>query len=579
MKIRLLAFFGSFVFLSVLARPIDDPSKDYLVIENPGQVIPGGTLVYGVVSDSPNKGLLDFSLYEDGSDAAFIGLFAESLIGSDENRKLDNSGASDIEFDKDAKTILIKIKDNVKWHDGVPVTVDDYIYALEVIADPDYTGVRYDSEFRNIVGVEEYHDGKSKSIFGLEKIDDRTIKVHFKKFNPSVKIAGGLWSYAMPKHYLSDVPVKDLAQSDKVRLKPIGFGPFIVENVVPGESIKYRKNPDYWKGAPKLDGVIAKIVSTATVIAGMRNGEFDLVSGLPTSNYDIYKDLKNFQFTIQPAFSYGYIGFKLGHWDVDKKRVIYDPKSKMANKSLRQAMGYALDNDLIAKSFYHGVPTRANSAIVPAFKDVWDPDLKGYTYDPEKAKNLLDLAGYKDLDGDGYREDPDGNKLVIKYAQSSGGPVAEPIAQYRIQAWKAVGLKVELTDGRLLEFNNFYDRLDRDDPQIDVYSGGWGTGSDPSPTGLYGPLSRFNYTRWEDSRNTELLEEIDSEKSLDDEYRKKAFKEWQEYFSEEAPIIPTLFSRAITPVNNRIKYYNASRGEDGTGWEQIEFVSDKPIRE
>ena len=88
---------------------------------------------------------------------------------------------------------------------------------------------------------------------------------------------------------------------------------------------------------------------------------------------------------------------------------------------------------------------------------------------------------------------------LLTIASMSGGEVAEPMAQYYIQAWEAVGLKVELLDGRLQEFNAFYDRVGRDgedDTQIDIYAGAWGVGIDVDPTGLYGQEALYNFSRF-----------------------------------------------------------------------------------
>ena len=81
-----------------------------------------------------------------------------------------------------------------------------------------------------------------------------------------------------------------------------------------------------------------------------------------------------------------------------------------------------------------------------------------------------------DVDGDGFREDQDGNELTINFASMEGGDIAEPLSYYYIQAWEEVGLRVQLTDGRLQEFNTFYERVQNDDEAIDIYQGAWGVG-------------------------------------------------------------------------------------------------------
>ena len=193
--------------------------------------------------------------------------------------------------------------------------------------------------------------------------------------------------------------------------------------------------------------------------------------------------------------AYSYIGFQLGEFKDGK--IIPDPNKKMANQSLRQAMGYAFDMDAVNENFYHGLRPRANSMIIPPFS-FHNPDLEGYYYNPEKSMDLLDEAGYVDVDGDGFREDPNGEPLVINFLSMSGGEIAEPMAQYFIQCWQDIGLNVQLNDDRLWDMNAFYDKVQSDDPTIDVFQGAWGTGTNPDPSGLYGNDAAFNLQRYTD---------------------------------------------------------------------------------
>lgn len=96
----------------------------------------------------------------------------------------------------------------------------------------------------------------------------------------------------------------------------------------------------------------------------------------------------------------------------------------------------------------------------------------------------------------------------------SGSDTDEAIAEYYRQNWKEVGLNVELTTGRLIEFNSFYDKVEADDPEIDMYMAAWKTGTNPSPSGLYGEGAEFNLSRFVSAELTEMLEDIDSEKSM-----------------------------------------------------------------
>lgn len=468
--------------------------------------------------------------------------------------------------------MTIKIKDNVRWHDGEPVKAEDLEYAYLVIGNKDYTGVRYgDALIQDIVGMDEYHSGKADKISGIKVIDDKTLTITWKHANPSVLT--GIWAYPLPKHYLKDVPIKDLAKSDKIRKHPIGFGPFKVKKIVPGESVEFVRNDDYWAGKPNLKGVILKVVSPQVVLQALKKGEIDIAE-FPTDQYVSAKGTKNIQFVGKIDLAYNYIGFKLGHWDAKKQENVMD-NPKFQNKKLRQAMAYAINNKEVADRLYHGLRFPATTLIPPSFPGYHDKNAKGYTYDPEKAKKLLDEAGYKDVDGDGFREDPNGKKFTINFLSMSGGDIAEPLAKFYMQCWKDVGLNVQLVDGRLAEFNSFYDMVEKDNPKVDVFAAAWYTGTDVDPYGLYGRNVMFNYSRWVNEKNDELLEKGHSEQAFDKEYRKKIYNEWQALMNEEVPVIPTLYRSIIYAVNNRVKNFTVDPSSKLT-WKDVAVTSEQP---
>ncbi|QTM98812.1 oligopeptide ABC transporter substrate-binding protein [Sediminibacillus dalangtanensis] len=521
---------------------------------NQGEAIEGGTLNFGLVSDTAFEGTLNFNFYSGNPDAQVISWFDESLLDVDENYAYTNDGAATLDVDREAKTITFKIRDNVNWHDGEPVTAEDWQFAYEVIGHPDYDGIRYGSDFTIIKGMEAYHNGKADTISGIEVIDEKTMKITYDTFTPSL-LSSGIWSYAMPKHIFKDIPVADMSSSPEVREHPIGMGPFKVDSIVPGESVTFVKNEDYWRGEPNLDGVTLKVINPNVVVQALENGEVDLVDSFPTDQYPENADMSNVEFVGDVDLAYTYIGFKLGKWDADAGEVVPDPDAKMADVDLRRAMWHAVDNDAVGKKFYNGLRWNASTLIPPSHPDYHDDSIEAPTYDPDKANQLLDDAGYEDVNGDGIREDKDGNELVINFASMSGGDTAEPLAQYYIQAWEAVGLKVELLDGRLQEFNTFYDRVEADDPEIDIYQGAWSVGYDVNPAGLYGRDAAFNYTRYASEENDALLQEGVSEKAFDEAYRQDVYSKWQELMVEEIPVFPTVYRAVIIPVNNRVQNY------------------------
>src|SRR5690625_4436408 len=158
----------------------------------------------------------------------------------------------------------------------------------------------------------------------------------------------------------------------------------------------------------------------------------------------------------------------------------------------------------------------------------------------------------------------------------SGGDIAEPLANYYIQSWRDVGLNVQLTNGRLIEFNTFYDMVENDDPDIDIYQGAWGVGSDVDPSGLYGRTAAFNYPRYASEENDRLLAEGLSEEAFDQEYRQKVYSEWQELMVEEIPVFPTVYRAVLVPVNNRVTDYFVGNGTGKYRYE-IGVTQDEPF--
>lgn len=553
---------------------IDDFSN---IKTNEGEAIEGGSFTYGLVSDTAFEGTLNFNFYSGAPDSEVLSWFDEGFLTWDANFVYTNDGAATYESSEDGRTFTFKIKDNVNWHDGQPVTAEDWLFAHQVLAHPDYDGPRA-GDILNIEGMAEYIAGTADTISGIEVVSDKELKITYLEATPSL-ITGGIWTYPLAKHIFGDMAVADISSSPEVRQNPIGFGPFKVDTIVPGESVTYVKNEDYWRGEPGLETVTLKVINPNVVVQALEKGEVDTVSSFPVNQYPENADMSNVEFLGVVDRAYSYVGFKLGTWDEENKVVKYNPEAKMADKNLRKAMWHAVDNNAVGDRFYHGLRWAGTTLIPPSHPEFHDATNPGAAYDPELAKQMLEDAGFVDVDGDGFREDKNGNELVMSYASMSGDDIAEPLAQYYIQAWEAVGLKVELLDGRLHEFNSFYDRVGnggKDDPAVDIYAGAWSVGIDVDPSGLYGSNVLYNFSRWENEDNDRLLAAGISEEAFDVEKRKEIYNEWQALMTEEAPVFPTLYRSKVVPVNNRVLNYSIG---DGTGLyvSDIQVTQDTPI--
>ena len=545
-------------------------------VTHDGTPIKGGTLKYAIVSSSPFSGIFADELSSDTNDSSIGGLIDESMFDYDENRKLTNTGLASIEFDVENKTATVTLNSkDYKWSDGQPVTIDDYIFAYQAIGNKDYTGVRYDDDYKNVVGMEEYHDGKADSVSGLEKVNDYTVKIHFKEMSPSMQLAGGsVCAYIMPKHIFKDIPEAEWEKSDYVRgTKFVGLGQFKIESIVAGESVTLVPNEHYFRGVAKVDKVVMEVVSPDNIVSEMKAGNYDIAT-MPNSQYEAYKDLTNVTFLGSQASAYEYIGFHLGKYDKETGKNVTDPNAKMADVNLRQAMAYALDIDAAGQNLYNGLQHSSNSIIIPFFKDIYNKEQEGFTYNPEKAKQLLDEAGYKDVDGDGIRENKDGSKLQINFAARTRDEANESLVQQYLNWWKEIGLNVQLYTGRTIELNSFYDKVQADDPEIDVFAAGWSTGYDPNPSGLFGETAQFNFERYVDAEGTAIMNKISSTESFDSAKNVEFYKEWQKYVHDKAFIFPTLVGEELTAVNKRVKYYDVNLGGKKSALYQVELTSE-----
>ncbi|MCD5570606.1 oligopeptide ABC transporter substrate-binding protein [Lactobacillus delbrueckii] len=535
----------------------------------------GGSVTVAEEVDTPVKGVFSNELSDSAPDSDFMAFGNEGLFATDDQYKINNKGAATFKMDRQAKTVTIEVKKGVKWSDGKQVTAKDVEYSYEIIANKASQSSRYTSSLADIVGLAEYHDGKSKKISGIEMPDGengRKVVLHFKEMKPGMTQSGNgfFWESAAPYHYLKDVPFSKLQSSDKVRKNPLFFGPYKLSKLVRGQSATWVRNPYYYRGKAKLDKITISVISPNSASQSIKSKKFDMID-VVNSQWKEVKGTKGYNFVAQIPLQYSYMGFKVGKWDKKTGSVKMNKNSKMSNRYLRQAMGYAMNVDEVTQHYTQGLSFRVKTLVPEGFGDFHDKSVKGFPLNIKKANALLDKAGYKKKKGETYRRDPNGNKLTIHLAAMSGSPNQEAIVQNYIQQWKKIGLHVTLTTGRLLEFNSFYDKVKNDDPSVDVFMAAWGLSSEPTQDDLYGPKAPFNFTRFATSENTKLLKEMGSDKAFNHSYRVQKFHEWQQYMQKEAFVIPLTNAYKITAVNSKLVNYSTKPSKLATLWYETGF--------
>lgn len=541
------------------------------------EVKQGGTLKVALRSESPFTGIFSDELQTVSTDAEVASPGEESLFDTDDSFKINDKGPATMKIDQKAKTVTITVKKGVKWSDGKQVNAKDLEYPYEILANKATKAQRYSSNFELIKGMKEYHAGKAKTISGIEMPEGpngRTIVLHYSELKPGMTNSGNgyFWESASPYHYLKDVPFNKLQSSDKIRKKPMYFGPFVLTKLVRGQAATWTPNKYYWRGKPKLDKIVYQVVSSNSTSQSIKSHKFD-VSDVINSQWNEVKDTKGVTFVAQIPLSYWYLGFKVGKWDAKAGKNVMNPKSKMNNKALRQAIGYAMNIDQVTKHYTHGLSFRVPTLIPAQFGDYFDKDIKGYEYNIKKANQILDKAGYKKKGK--WRVQPNGKPLKIKFLALQGSSTQEPTIQNYLQQWHKIGLNVSLVGGRLTEGNSFYDKLQNDDPEVDMFEAGWNLASEPSPKSMYGEDTPSNYQRFVTPENNKLLKEMDSQKAFNHKYRVEKFHEWQKYMFDNAYLIPTTNSYKIEAVNSKISGFSLKASQNNNGhqlWYQVGFI-------
>jgi len=529
-----------------------------------------GTLKLALVSNAPFQGITDPVLASNASDSqAFAPGGLNNLFNVDKNYKIINGGLADQKLDRKAKTATITIRKDAKWSNGSDVTAKDVEYAYEVLGNKKSTSSQYSSDFENIEGMADYHTGKSDTISGITFPDGETGKVavlHFKQMSPSMKFSGNsyIWGSIEPYEYIKDVPIAKLAASEQIRKNPIFTGPYKMDKLVEGESTSWSPNKYYYGKKAQIGHITINVVSQNNIDKAIQSKKYDstvvsVAGSLGGTDYKALKNTKGYKNVGEPALGYSYFAFNLGHFDTKTGKNVVDSNKKMANKSLRQAMMYALNVDQVSKKFGNGVKWRANTLIPPIFTKYYDKTATGYPLNIKKANKLLDDAGYKKRNGSKWRSDPNGKALTINFGAMSSSATTEATYQDYLQQWHKVGLNVKMATGKPMEMNSFYNVLEKPEQnEIDVWLGAWQMSSEPSQSQLYGDTAPFNYSHFASAKNTELINKMNDSTAWNDTTRTQTFKQWQEYMNSQAAVVGEQFNYAWQPVNTRVKGFDLS---------------------
>ncbi|MGA2667629.1 MAG: ABC transporter substrate-binding protein [Ignavibacteria bacterium] len=468
----------------------------------------------------------------------------ESLTSMNyENYEQIPSIASLPEISPDMLNYTFKLNKNVTFSDGHPLTGEDVIFTMKAVKNP----LADDAALRN------YYE-KVKKV-ELVNGDPYTVRIVMNQPYWFAIYSNGDFSI-LPKHILDPDGLTDKYSWDELRDLPtaqknpnvvkfadflnsqevsreskyvVGTGPYMLEKWVTGQSITLTKNTRYWdkQHTPNyVNKIVFKIIQdNASSIVAAKNKEVDLMAVVVP--VDFYKDLSDAQDydmeRITPSEpSYNYLG-----WN--------ENSPLFRDKKVRMALSYLVDRNIITDKILFGSAVPIQSAIYYKQKKFLNADLPIIPYDPEKAKQLLAEAGWKDSDGDGVLDKViDGQKVNFKFTfLINTNPVRQQVLLVVIDAMKKAGIQADLQQ---LEWSVYLDKIKKH--QFDATYGGWVLGVVPQdPYQLWHSSQSegegSNYISYKNPESDKLIEQFRAE--LDENKRIEIIKRWQQIIYEDQP--------------------------------------------
>ena len=327
----------------------------------------------------------------------------------------------------DYQTWRFYLVKNAKFHDGKPVTAEDVAFTLWYLpkANPAW----------------DYPDNDIEEKSSIKIIDDYTVEFTLAAKWPG-KYPPASWMPVLPEHIWMPHKRKLVNFENK---KCIGSGPFKLKKFKGGEYIWMEKNKKYWGEVPAVDEVVFKSYGSQDAInMALKKGEIEFIgyNGSSPLSVEDFKKTENVDVAVSPGIALVWLGFNL-----HKENAIQDTL-------VRKAIMYGIDRDRLIQLVYLGYAKPADSFIYPELS-TYNPDLPKYAYNPDKAKQMLEQAGYADKDGDGIRNDKKGGQnMSFEFLVPSAWPDEVKLAKVLKEQMKDIGIEIIL---KVVDLDTYYE--------------------------------------------------------------------------------------------------------------------------
>lgn len=433
----------------------------------------GGTLVIG---NSGDISTVNPTLMNDTTTFSVVGAIFETLVGAS---PVDGSivpGLADYwEVSPDQMTYRFHINTDATWQDGVDVTADDVKFSFDAALDPN-TGNSYTTLI-------------NENVASYRVIDADTFEITARDHYVSFLQNGPGTVYIVPKHIWESVGFQgwsfDGGSTGTDPTRVIGSGPFMFKEWVQGDHVTLERNPNYYNGVPHIESVIYRVLpDTDAAVLALENGETDMLEIIPAADTERIQNTPGMK--VEVYYTPSFTGYML-NLDPEKTELFQD-------QAVRQALLMALDRESITQNIYLGFGEPAVGAQ-PPISPAYAPDQMTPTldYSVQGALDLFASAGWKDTNGDGWL-DRGGVKMKFKLTYGSGDSTTSQLVSYMKEAWKVVGVDVELNG---VGGDIYNDELTNAD--FDMILVGASLGGDFSETGFFACdqyENGFNYMKY-----------------------------------------------------------------------------------
>ena len=418
--------------------------------------------------------------------------------------------------------ITYHLNENAKWQDGEPVTAEDVVYSAQVASSSEFNYLRR-IRMQYFAGTDETGCETGTDSIEVKALDDHTVEFTLKTpMDPAIIYAlVNRDFFIMPKHLLGDISDTDLV-NDAFWQKPVGSGPCIFDSMESGVSIEFKANKDYYLGAPDFDRLVFKKVQSSILLSGLMSGDIDVLSGnsqIPLADWEAAKNTQGIVAKSVPTFAYQYMAMNTSR--------------DYLTEDVRHAISLAINRQVIVDQLLQG---EARIAIGPLAEDhpYFDEKLLPIEYDPEKAKSMLEAAGW-----DSNRE--------LEVMVSTGNEVREKSAILIQQDLQKIGIKTKI---QTLDFPTLLTNARNGDYDL-CFIGSSGS-VDPSesvPNVTAGYMN--NFAQLSDPTLGQIGES--GAKEITFEARKKIYDQYQEELFKQMPMAFLYHTNDLFAYNEKLE--------------------------